>query len=89
MSAGLMKIIASWISHVHLRVAMALELSITASVPGVAHYRRERENIFQWKEDAGSAEIPRSLTRLNVSCSPSAPLRLIEGLHEGRISGSS
>jgi endonuclease YncB( thermonuclease family) len=24
-----------------------------------------------------------------ANCSPSAPLRLIEGLHEGRISGSS
>ncbi|WP_162161300.1 hypothetical protein [Afipia birgiae] len=24
-----------------------------------------------------------------ISCSPSAPLRQIEGLHEGRISGSS
>jgi glutathione S-transferase len=26
---------------------------------------------------------------INPKCSPSAPLRQIEGLHEGRISGSS
>jgi len=29
------------------------------------------------------------LTANNFDCSPSAPLRQIEGLHEGRISGSS
>jgi hypothetical protein len=38
----------------------------------------------------GSADNVRDFTRSVVErCSPSAPMRQIEGLHEGRISGSS
>ena len=70
-----------------LGLSITMEAAFCVETLEDALARHGKPGIFN--TDQGSQFTGAAFTGLLAGCSPSAPLRQIEGLHEGRVSGSS
>lgn len=70
-----------------LGLSITMEAAFCVETLEDALARHGKPGIFN--TDQGSQFTGAAFTGLLAYCSPSAPLRQIEGLHEGRVSGSS